>query len=218
MDLRLMLVDDHRILREGLKVLLGKEPDFQIAAEAGDGSEAVRVARGSPVDVIIMDVTMPELSGSEATRQILEASPNTKVVALSMHRNGQFVTEMLKAGATGYVVKTCIVEELARAIRAVAAGQVYLSSEVAGVVMEGYLSKTDPTAGKNGSQRLSPREREVLRLLAGGLSTKQAALRLGRSPKTVEMHRRHVMEKLGLSGLAELTRYAINQGLISLDT
>lgn len=213
--MRILLVDDHRIMREGLRVLLEAQPGMVVVAEAENGRRAVQLASEVHPDIVIMDVTMPDLNGIEATRQVLALEPRTKVIALSIHSDRRFVLQMFKAGATGYLLKDCALEELARAIRAVADGQAYLSPGIAGVVV-GEFVRGLTTEGSPGSPSLTPRERELLQLMAEGQSTKDVARVLRISVKTVETHRRQIMEKLQLNSVAELTKYAIREGLTSI--
>lgn len=217
MSIRILLADDHKITRQGLRSLLDKQPDMEVVAEAEEGRTAVRLARELSPDVVIMDVSMPDLNGMEATRQIVGEFGGVKVIALSMHSDMLFVSEMLKSGASGYLLKDCAFEELARAIRVVVADKTYLSPAISGIVVGDYLnrlSKVDST----GSQLLTDREREVLQLMAEGKSTKQIALKLHISVKTVETHRRQIMSKLDIHTVAELTKYAVRKGLTSLET
>jgi len=217
MSLRVMLAEDHRILSNGLGSLLEQEPDIEVIGLAEDGRTAVRLARELSPDLVIMDIAMPELNGIEATRQITTESSHVRVIALSMHSDKRFIARMLKAGASGYLLKNSAFEELANAIRAVAAGQMYLSSAITGVVVEGYLR---PSANKMPSllSLLTAREREVLQLLVEDKTTKQIAQSLHISPKTVQTHRSNIFEKLHVKGVAELTKYAIREGLTSLET
>ncbi len=216
MSIRILLADDHKITRQGLRSLLEKQQDMEVVAEAENGRIAVRLAAEMAPDVVIMDVTMPDLNGVEATRQIVEASPDIRVIALSMHSDTTFVTEMLKSGAAGYLLKDCAFEELTRAIRTVINDKVYLSPSISGVVVEDYIHRISKTAPED-SDVLSDREREVLQLMAEGGSTKQIATKLHISIKTVETHRRQIMSKLGIHTIAELTKYAIRKGLTSLE-
>jgi DNA-binding NarL/FixJ family response regulator len=212
----ILVADDHKILRQGLRTLLAKEPDLQVVAEAEDGRNAVRLVRELSPQVVIMDVGMPDLNGIEATRQILQESPETKIIALSMHSDRRFVTNMIKAGASGYLLKDSAFEELATAIRVVMAHKTYLSHEIAHVVVKDYVqrgSKDDPSA----FSVLSPREREVLQLMAEGKTNRQIAETLYVSLKTVETHRQQIMNKLEIHNIVELTKYAIREGLASLD-
>ena len=215
MSIRLLLVDDHKIMREGLRALIGSEPDLDVVGEASNGRDAVALARTCRPEVILMDVAMPDLNGVEATRQILAAVPGSSVVALSIHRDRRFVTHMVRAGASGYVLKGCSFEELVRAIRAAAAGEIYLTPAVAGALAQGYADALASGHGYRGGG-LSPREREVLQLLAEGLNTKQVATRLGIRPKTVGVHRHRIMRKLGVDTAAEMIKWAIRDGLTSL--
>jgi len=189
---------------------------MEVVAEAQDGREAVRLAAEMAPDVVIMDITMPDLNGVEATKQILAKSPDIRIIGLSMHSDASFVTEMLKNGAAGYMLKDCAFEELTRAIRAVTDNKVYLSPSISGVVVEDYIHRlTKPDF--SGSDILSDREREVLQLMAEGNSTKHIAGKLHISVKTVETHRRQIMNKLDIHTVAELTKYAIRKGLTSLE-
>jgi DNA-binding NarL/FixJ family response regulator len=217
MSIKILLADDHKITRQGLRSLLEKEPDMEVVAEAEEGRTTVRLAREHLPDVVVMDVSMPDLNGMEATRQIRAELPNVKVIALSMHSDNLFVSEMLKSGASGYLLKDCAFEELARAIHVVVNGKTYLSPAISGVVVDEYLHHLTKTESP-GSKVLTDREREVLQLIAEGNSTKQVALKLHISVKTVETHRRQIMSKLNIHTIAELTKYAIRQGLTSLET
>ena len=213
--MNVMLADDHQILRQGLKALLEKEPDLRVAAEVNDGREALAVVGDTPVDLAIMDVSMPGLNGIEATRKMMEVNPKVRVIALSMHTDRRFVTEMLRAGAAGFVSKDSAFEELVQAIRTVQSGQVYLSPSATGAVVDDYVRQSTHSQ-PNAFSSLTTREREVLQLMAEGRSTKQIAMDLGVSTKTVETHRRQIMEKLELYSVAELTKYAIREGLTTL--
>jgi len=217
MSITILLADDHKITREGLRSLLDKQDDMEVVAEAEDGRTTVSLVRELLPDVVIMDVSMPDLNGMEATRQITGELPNVKIIALSMHSDELFVTEMLKSGASGYLLKDCAFEELERAIRVVVVGQRYLSPCISGVVVNGYLHRLSE-ADFSSSEVLTDREREVLQLMAEGKSTKQIALKLHISIKTVETHRRQIMDKLDIHSVAELTKYAIRKGLTSLET
>ena len=216
MSIRILLADDHKITRQGLRALLDKQEDMEVVAEAEEGRTAVRLVRELLPDVVIMDVSMPDLNGMEAARQIVGKFPDVKIIALSMHSDSLFVTEMLRSGASGYLLKDCAFEELARAIQAVVAGKAYLSPSISGIVVNDYvhrLSKADFSS----SELLTDREREVLQLIAEGKSTKQIALKLHVSVKTIETHRRQIMNKLDIHTVAELTKYAIRKGLTSLE-
>ncbi len=214
MPIKIILADDHKIVRQGLRTMLEKESDIEVMGEADDGRMAVRLARELSPQVVIMDVGMPDLNGIEATRQVLAECPGIKVIALSMHSDRRFVMNMLKAGASGYLLKDSAFEELATAIRMVLTNKIYLSTEIANVVIKDYLQ-----GGGDESvfSVLSPREREVLQLMAEGKSSRQIADHLNISIKTVETHRMQIMHKLQIFSVAELTKYAIREGLSSLD-
>ncbi|HVN24122.1 MAG TPA: response regulator transcription factor [Syntrophorhabdales bacterium] len=216
MSVRLLLADDHKIMREGLKALLEQRADVQVVAEAENGLEAVQLTQELRPDIVIMDIGMAGLNGIEATRQITAGVPGVKVIALSMHSEKRFVVEMLKAGASGYLLKDSAPEELTAALRALAANRPYLSPKITDVVLKEYLStlpQTEPTA----FTVLTAREREVLQLIAEGKTTKEIASALKVSVKTIETHRQQMMEKLNIRSIAELTKYAIREGLTSLD-
>jgi DNA-binding NarL/FixJ family response regulator len=218
--IRVLLADDHAIIRDAITSTIGARADIVFVGEACDGREAVRLALELAPDVVVMDIGMPELNGIDATRQIVDANPGIKVLALSMHAGQQFVTEMLHAGARGYVLKASPLDELELAIRTVASGQAYLGRGPADAVLDDYVRHLDGRAAAtpaHGRRNLTPRERECLQLLAEGRSTKEIASRLGLSPKTVETHRRQIMEKTGYYSLAGLIKYAIREGLTTID-
>jgi DNA-binding NarL/FixJ family response regulator len=212
MTINVLLADDHQIMREGLASLLEKHPDLHVVGQAGDGRTAVRLAQELKPDVMVMDIGMPGLNGIEATRQIVAAGPGVKVIALSVHAESLFVSGMLQAGAAGYLLKHSAAEELVRAIRLAVRGQIYLSPQITGQVVEGYIGK-QPPPGASIFTVLTPREREVLQLYAEGKITREIAALLYISPKTVEFHRRQIMDKLGVSSFADLIKYAIREGL-----
>ena len=212
MKIAILLADDNRMMREGLRALLERQSDMKVVAEADDGRTAVELARRHKPSVAVLDLTMPVLNGIEATRQLAEADLGTKVIILSVHSEKRFVTEALRAGAVGYVLKDCAFEELANAIRIAAAGQTYLSPAIARTVVEGYLGRS-PRQRPTAFIVLTDRERQILQLLAEGRSAKRIAMDLGVSIKTVETHRANIMKKLGLHSIAELTKYAIREGL-----
>lgn len=218
MNIRLILADDHEMMREGLKSLIENNPGMQVVGEADNGSSTVALAARTGPHVVVMDVAMPDLNGIEATRQIVHDNPHTKVVALSGHANKEFVREMLAAGASAYVLKKRAYEELARAIQEVMKGKKYLSPDVARGVVDDYIELSTPIRENPAFITLTDREREVLQKLTEGNSTKEMAGTLGVSVKTVETHRRNIMEKLDLHSVAELTKYAIREGVTSLDT
>jgi DNA-binding NarL/FixJ family response regulator len=216
MAIRVLLADDHHIIRQGLKSLLEEKAGMEVVAEADDGRAAVELAASLKPDIIVMDVGMPNLNGAEATRRILADDPEAKVVALSMHTDRRFVGNMLEAGAQGYLVKDCAFEELAEAIKTVLSGRTYLSPKIAAVVVDAYVRKPGPAEGVAGEE-LTEREREVLQLIAEGRSTKETALALHVSVKTIETHRRNIMQKLKVHSIAELTKYAVRSGLTTLE-
>lgn len=214
MTIRLVVADDHKIVREGLRSLLEREPGIDVAAEADNGREAMKLAVELKPDVVLMDLSMPDMNGIEATRRIAETSGGSRVLALSMHSDKRFVVEALAAGAKGYLLKDCASEELVGAIRTVAAGDTYLSPKIAGLIVSDYLGKGPSTPTP--STRLTTREREVLQLFAEGKSTKEVAFLLSVSVKTIETHRIQIMRKLNIRSLAELTKYAIREGITTL--
>lgn len=216
MAIRIVLADDHRIFREGIVSLLGKFPDMDVVAQADDGREAIQRALELRPSVVIMDVAMPGLNGIDATLRLHQEAPDTAVLALSMHSDRRFVTAMLRAGASGYLLKTCPSEELIAAIRTVARRQVYLSPAVADVVVDELLRGSGTSTSPEGDA-LTAREREVLQLLAEGKATKQIANELGVSIKTIETYRRQIMQKLDIDSVAGLTKYAIREGITSLE-
>jgi len=217
MSIRILLVDDQKILRQGLRTMLERQPGMTVIGEAEDGRTAIALARELSPEVIVMDVAMPDLNGIEATSHIVEANPGVKVIALSMHSDKQFVSRMFKAGAVGYLLKDCAVDELAKAIRTVIRDQAYIGETISAVVLDDYVQQLrKPPAVDEG--RLTPREREVLQLIAEGHSTKEIAFTLEISSKTVETHRRNMMEKLGIDSVAELTKFAIRRGITTLDS
>lgn len=217
MAIRIVLADDHQIMREGIRALLEKEPDMEVVGEARNGREATDIAIDKMPDVVVMDIAMPDLNGMEATRHIIERAPDVKVLALSMHSDRQFAAGILAAGASGYLLKDAAFEELAEAIRSIVSGKCYLSPGITGVVLNHYVEGLSDSGGSLPFATLTKREREILQLLAEGWSTKQIAENLHVSIKTVETHRQHIMDKLELRSVADLTKYAIRQGLTSLE-
>jgi len=210
-----LLADDHSMLRSGLKLLLQAKEGVEVVGEAADGRSAVRMAAELSPDVVVMDINMPQLNGIEATRQIRADGKGPKVIALTAYAPIKFTTEMLKAGASGYVLKSSAFQEMGSALDAVIAGKVYLSPEVSSAVMAN--SEMAIKDRQSVFSQLSGREREVLQLLAEGKATKEVAVHLKVSVKTAETHRRNLMEKLGLHSVAELTKYAIREGITSTE-
>jgi len=217
MGLKILLADDHRLMRQGLRELISKHIGFEIVGETEDGAQTVRQASKLLPDVIVMDLTMPGLNGIEATRQVLAANPKTKILALSMHSDVRMVTEMLRAGANGYLLKDAAADELIRAINAVSRGQTYLSPAVAGTLVQKHVRRPAGEGEETAFTLLSAREREVLQLLAEGRKTQDIAKQMCISAKTVETHRRNIMQKLNLHSMADLTKYAVREGLTSLE-
>ncbi|MGZ4886358.1 MAG: response regulator [Candidatus Aminicenantales bacterium] len=215
MIIRILIADDHIIIVDGLRSLLEKNSALKVIGQASDGLSAVRLAADLSPDLVIMDISLPGLNGIDATRRILESNPRVKVIALSMHKDGRYVAEALKSGAMGYLLKESAFDELTAAIRTVMKGQCYLSTSIADVVIKDYIRHLEKTDSGVFSV-LTPREREVLQSLSEGLSTKEIAARLGVSVKTIETYRVQIMEKLDIHSVAELTKYAIREGITSL--
>lgn len=216
MSIRVILADDHRMMRDGLRAVLALEEDIEIVGEAEDGLAAVEIARRLVPDAVLMDIGMRGLNGVEATRRITGENPGVKVIALSTYSDQRYVLSMLEAGASGYVIKAAAVDEMCRALRAVASGKHYLSPDVAGVVVDAHVRGAAQPAAAS-SSILRPREREVLQLLAEGCTSREIARRLHVSTSTVETHRRNIMRKLDVHSIAELTKYAVREGLTALD-
>jgi DNA-binding NarL/FixJ family response regulator len=212
---RILIADDHKIILDGLRSLLEKNDAFKVIGQAADGLSAVRLAGELSPDLVIMDISLPGLNGIDATRRILETNPRMKIIALSMHKDGRYIAEALKIGAMGYLLKESAFEELIAAIRAVMKGQCYLSASITDLVIKDYIRHLEKTDSGIFTV-LTPREREVLQSLSEGLSTKKIAARLEVSVKTVETHRAQIMAKLDIHSIAELTKYAIREGLTSL--
>lgn len=215
MALKILLVDDHEIMRQGLYLLLEKQPEIEVVGQAQNGRMAVELAREHKPDVIVMDVNMPGLDGVDATRQILQGNGDVKIVALSMHSKKGFIVEMLKAGACGYVLKESAFSELIAAINAVMSGEVYLSSKITRIVVDDYVHER--TGAGSQPTPLTDRESEVLKLIGDGGSSKEIALQLDLSVKTVDACRRRIMAKLHIESIAELVKHAIREGLTSLE-
>jgi two-component system, NarL family, response regulator NreC len=207
--IRILLADDHAVVRQGFKMILAAQTDMEIVGEAGNGREAISLAENLNPDVIVMDVAMPELNGIEATRRLADASPRTRVLALSMHKDSVYVREILRAGARGYLLKDAIASDLLAAVRAVARGEGYLSPGVSDAVLNDYRKHvTDPV------DLLTSREREVLQMIAEGKTNKEIATVLNLSVYTVDAHRGRIMEKLNLHSGNELVRFAVRYGLV----
>ena len=207
--IRILLADDHAVVRQGFKMILSVHPDMEIVGEAGNGREAVQLAEELRPDVIVMDVAMPELNGIEATRRVTEAVPHSRILALSMHKDSVYVREILRAGARGYLLKDAPAGDLVAAIRALASGEGYLSPAVSNAVLDDYRKHVT-----NPIDLLSSREREVLQMLAEGKTNKEIAVILNLSVYTVDAHRGRIMEKLNLHSINELVRFAVRNGLI----
>ncbi len=215
MALRVLLVDDHEIMRQGLRLLLEKNSDMEVVGEANDGLKAIELAKELKPDVVVMDVNMPGVDGADATRQIVSSQPNIRIVALSMHSKKGFVIEMLKAGASGYVLKENAFSELVNAITTVMGNEIYLSSKITRIVVDDYVQ--DRIGGDSSKKMLTDRESEVLKLVGDGKSSKEIALQLDLSVKTIDACRRRIMSKLDIDSVAELVKYAIREGLTSLE-
>ncbi len=216
MSTRILIADDHQMMREGLRAILEKNENIEVIGEASDGRTAVAMARSLRPDVVAMDISMPDLNGVEATRQIKAENPAVKVIALSRHSDRRYVLRMLEAGASGYVLKSGAYEELRRAVEAVRSGNSYLSPRITGLVIEAHLrpaSQPEPAHAPS----LGPRELEIVQLLAEGHTSPQIARKLHISTRTVESHRRNIMKKLNLHSIAEITKYAIREGLTSIE-
>ena len=210
--IRVLLAEDHTLVRAGIRSLLASVPGIEVVGEAGDGREALALLKTTPVDVAILDITMPGMNGLEAASRIAEDWPATKVIILSMHANGEYVERALRDGAVGYLLKDAGTSELEAAIRAVMRGESFLSPAVSKRVVAGFLG-----GGAEGSGSLTPRQREVVQLIAEGHSTKRIAAVLGVSVKTIETHRTQLMQRLGIHEVAGLVRYAVRVGLINPD-
>jgi DNA-binding NarL/FixJ family response regulator len=215
MNIKIILADDHKLMREGLRSLIMEQPNMTVVAEVEDGRSAVQTTAKLAPDIVIMDISMPGLNGIEATRRIMASGKNTKVIALSMHLEQRMVLEMLGAGAKGYLLKDCAFDEVIQAVQTVASHGTYLSPRITDIVLNECIQQI-PKKEASKKTVLTPREREVLQLLAEGKKTKDIASILEVSAKTVETHRLQIMEKLDIHSIAELTKYAIREGLTSL--
>jgi DNA-binding NarL/FixJ family response regulator len=214
MSIRILLADDHTIVRDGLRALLERQADMSVVAEAADGRECVQLAEQHSPDVVIMDVAMPEMNGIEAARRILSANPKTSVLILSMHRDESYVLRALRAGARGYLLKDSPRDDVLTAIRTVAAGRSYLSRQVSQILQEDYVRQLESRGLEDSYDLLTDREREILQLLAEGKANKEVANLLNISPTTVETHRAHILQKLSLHSTADLILYAVRKRII----
>lgn len=211
---KVLIADDHVIVREGVRMILAKERDIEVVGEAGDGEEALQLVESARPDVVIMDISMPGMSGIEATQKVRERHPKVSVLALTMHEDESYVFQLLRAGAAGYVLKRAAAQDLVQAVRAAARGEAFLYPSVARKVVEDYLKRVEAGEDRERYDGLTEREKEILTLIAQGLSNQQIAEKLYISIKTVQTHRAHILEKLGLHDRTELVRYAIRKGLI----
>jgi DNA-binding NarL/FixJ family response regulator len=215
MSIRIILVDDHRIVREGISGILRACPEFDVVAEAGDGKSAIEFTRELSPDVVIMDISLPDMTGIEAAREILGSNPKIKIIALSMHTDTRFVRDMLDSGASGYLLKDCASDELVRAVLLVSTNQIYVSPQIANTVIKDYRDRNGHHPEHQ--EKLSARELTILRLISEGKSIKEAASKLNLSPKTVETLRMRIMNKLDVHSTAQLIKYALRIGLTSLE-
>ena len=213
--IRILLADDHTVVRDGLRALLERESDMTVVAEAADGRESVRMAETEAPDVVVMDLAMPNMNGMEATRRILATNSRVGVVILSMHQDESYVLGSLKAGAKGYVLKDSMRNEVVQAIRAVSQGRSFLTRKVARILQEDYITRLQQRGLEDRYDLLSDREREVLQLIAEGRSNKEVANLLNISLTTVETHRAHILQKLDVHSIPELILYAVRKGIIS---
>lgn len=214
--IKIMIVDDHNIVREGIRTILDKYPDLKVVAEANDGRSAVESVAEVRPDVVLMDMSMPGMNGIEATQRIHAEHPEVRVLILSMHKDKRFVTQGFQAGARGYLLKDCASGELVQAVRTVAAGEMYVCSGIVEVVIDDYIRRI-PESFDSSQAQLTPREREVLQLIAEGNNAKNIAFLLKINVKTVDTHRQQIMKKLKMYSIAELTKYAIREGVTSID-
>ena len=215
--IRVLLVEDHETVREGIRMIVGAQADMDVVGEAGDGREAIERARELSPDVVVMDVSMPGMNGLKATGRLLELCPRTKVLTLTRHTDDGYLQELLRAGSSGYVLKQSAPAELLRAIRAVAAGGKYLDPAITGKVLGNYVSRSASLRGDTQGAQLSDRESEVLRLIAWGHSNKEIAARLDLSVKTVEAHKANAMRKLDMHSRIDIVRFAVLQGWLEVN-
>jgi DNA-binding NarL/FixJ family response regulator len=215
MPIRILLADDHTVVRDGLRALLEKQPDMEVVGEAADGRDSIRLAEEQTPDVVVMDIAMPNLNGIEATRRILATNPATAVVMLSMHQDESYVLRSLKAGAKGYLLKDSLRSDVIEAIRAVSQGRSFLTRKVSRMLQEDYVRQLESRGLDDSYELLTGREREILQMVAEGRSNKEVAALLNISSTTVETHRAHILQKLGLHTVPELILYAVRKGIIS---
>jgi len=217
MPFRILVADDHEVVRRGLCSLLRGQPDWEVCGEAGDGREAVENAQKLQPDVVILDIGMPNLNGLEATRQILKANPRIRILILTLHDSDQVVRDILDAGARGFLLKSDAARDLIAAVEALRRGKIYFTPKVGAMVLEGYLHReARPSPEPPGRARLTPREREIVQLLAEGKSSKEVAVALGLSVKTAETHRSNIMRKLELHSISALVLYAVNNNIVQV--
>ena len=215
MSIRILLADDHTVMRDGLRALLERQPDIEVVAEAADGRECVRLAEEHCPDVVVMDIAMPNMNGIEATRRIVADRPRTAVVILSMHQDESYVLRALKAGAKGYLLKDSLRADVIEAIRAVAQGRSFLTRKIGRILQEDYVRQLENRGLDDTYDLLTTREREILQLIAEGRTNKEAATLLNVSVTTVETHRTHILQKLGLHSIPELILYAVRKGIVA---
>ncbi len=215
MSIKILIVDDHKIVREGIKSMLEQETGFEVVGQASNGREALLSIPDTNPDVVIMDINMPDMNGTEATRKIVASFPKTRIIALSMHSDKYFVSEMLKAGASGYLLKDCSRKDIIQAIHAVAVNKSYLGPDITGIVLDDYIQKISTDNPKEMTV-LTAKEREILQLITEGNTSKEIASLLDVATKTVESHRVNIMNKLDIHNIAELTKFAIRHGITCL--
>lgn len=216
MAIDVMLVDDHSIVRQGIKSVISKEQDINVVAEASNGKEAIQLARKKSPDVIVMDITLPQLNGLEASYQILKENKKVKIIVLSMHDNRVFIEKTLEYGLKGYILKDSSIEEIVPAIREVYAGGYFLSSRISAFVIKDYVGQRKKAIKLKSASLLTAREREILQLIAEGFNSKEIAQKLELSSKTVLVHRNHIMQKLDLHNQAQLIRFALKEGIVNI--
>ncbi len=214
--MRILLADDHKVLRSGLRRILEEQPDLEVVGEAGDGREAVDLAHALQPDIVVMDIAMPQMNGMEATRQIVARNPNINVLILSMYSDENYIVQVLRAGARGYLLKDSAEDDLISAVRSVNAGLPFFSPKIARLLVGDSMQRLRDEAATDSYELLTPREREVLQLIAEGKSNKEVAAQLFVSPTTVETHRARIMDKLDLHSTAEIVLYAVRKGIIKL--